>query len=858
MRKISEVKRSIRYILSCFWGLIIPIHAIGQSGGEFIWDKLAPLPDTLGFTGMYSGVSNDVLIAMGGVQFRNNGESGDSLWSDRIYLLKEDDASWQMAEEHLPIPMAYGISVSYKDRVILVGGRSRKQNLNQVLSITYNGQKIVVDTLSPLPIPLAHMAGAIVGDVLYVAGGEEEPGGTFGKSFFAFDLTNRTHEATWVPLDTWPGPPRTHAISASLGKKFYLFGGYGTDETGKMAVVYNDAYQFVPHFESGRPTGGEWKVLADMPTGVAAGPSPAPTAGSDHILLIGGKEAIVGSHEEDVDNQHAARELYAYHVMSNTWVSFGRIPEGGSTIDLPVVKWNNQWVTVGGERSLGGTSPMVTAFTKQVSFGWINWATLIVYLLFMVWIGYRFHHGDQTTNNFFTVGGKIPWWAAGISLFGAQISAITYMATPAIVYATDWSLAIGSVMILFTVPFVIKYYIPFFRRLSVTSAYEYLEHRFSRHVRLIGSVSFILFQLGRIGIVLFLPAIAISSVTQIDVYLLISVMGVICIFYAVAGGMEAVIWTDVVQVIILIGGAILCLVVATHSIDGGVQGVLQKGMEADKFKLFHLQWDYDKPVLWVCIVGFFFLDIIPYTSDQTIVQRYLTVKDEKAAAKSLWTNAFIVLPSIVIFFGIGTVLYVFYADNPMAIPSEQVGEILPYFIVQELPSGIAGLVVAGIFAASQSALGAGMNSVSAAYVSDIHPQFRRVRNDKENLFTARVATVIVGLVGIGSAMAVAWLNVEFLFVLFMEVLGILGGALAGVFILGIFTVRATSKGVVAGVIVGVVAVWLAKGYTDMNSYLYGAVSVLATVIGGYLASLFTQQRVQLDNLTYFTRIRQDE
>ena len=841
--------QKLRAIL-LFAVLAIPTLAVGRHADQFNWEKLPPLPDHRGFSGMFSGVSNGFLLCMGGVQFHGSGGNLQKQWSNRIYVLEEGRSAWELANESLPVPLAYGVSATYGDRVIVAGGSSDGQHHTAVYSIRYKKGTVLIDTLAPLPVPLAHMTGALVGDHLLIAGGNTAPEGAPGTYFFTLNLASKAVGTTWRALDPWPGAARTHAVSASIGGRLFLFGGLGSGRGSGIGEggVLRDAYRFSPHYSGGEISGGEWIELAEMPVGLAGGPSPAPSAGSDHILFVGGMTGI-DPHPDMVE------ALYAYHAASNSWLSLGEIPEAERRIDAPVVKWGNQWVVIGGEQYNGATSAGAVALTKQVAFGWINWSALVVYLLFMIWIGYRFHHGDQTTDNFFTVGGKIPWWAAGISLFGAQISAITYMATPAIVYATDWSLAIGSVMILFTVPFVIKFYIPFFRRLSVTSAYEYLEHRFNRRVRVIGSLSFILFQLGRIGIVLFLPAIAISTVTGIDVYLLIFIMGIICIFYAVAGGMEAVIWTDVVQVIILIGGAVLCLVVATNSISGGLQGVLQKGMEADKFTLFHLKWDYDKPVLWVCVVGFFFLDIIPYTSDQTIVQRYLTVKDEKAAAKSLWTNAFIVLPSIIIFFGIGTVLYVFYADNPSAIPSEQVGEILPYFIVQELPTGIAGLVIAGIFAASQSALGAGMNSVSAAYVTDVHPQFRRVRNDRENLLTARIATVAVGLVGIGSAMLVAWLDVEFLFILFMEVLGILGGALAGVFILGIFTTRATSKGVIAGVATGVVAVWLAKGYTEMNSYLYGAVSVLSTVIGGYLASLLTQQRSQLENLTYFTRTK---
>jgi solute:Na+ symporter, SSS family len=399
---------------------------------------------------------------------------------------------------------------------------------------------------------------------------------------------------------------------------------------------------------------------------------------------------------------------------------------------------------------------------------------------------------------------------------------------------------------------VIKYYIPFFRRLNITSAYEYLELRFNGNVRMLGSVSFILFQLGRMGIVLYLPAVAISSVTGIDVYLIISIMGIICIAYTVMGGIEAVVWTELVQVFVLMGGAILCLIIATASVNGGLFGVITKGIEAHKFTMVHLGWRPDSLVLWVCIVGFFFFDIIPYTSDQSIVQRYLTVKDERAAAKSLWTNALLIFPTIIIYFGLGTVLYVFYHDNPGSIPSEKVGEILPYFVVQELPVGIAGLVIAGIFAASQSALGSSMNGVSSAYVTDIYSRFRTSESDEESLRTAKVVTITVGVFAIASAMLVAVLDVKFIFDLFQQILGIVGGALAGVFILGIFTTRANAQGVFLGVLVGVITLLLTKNYTELSVYLDGAIVVVTTVVAGYFMSLFSSPNKNLKGLTYST------
>jgi len=857
MRKAhsSRVKQVILFFLTII--LLTPAFLFGQIQNQLKWEELPAIPDKEGYAGMFAGVSNGALIALGGANFPDKmpWEGGIKKWYNNIYILEKNGEAWKLADAKLPQPMAYGVSVTYEDRIILVGGSDAKQHYADVHTVRYEKGKIQLDTLVSLPFPLANMTGTLVGNVLYIAGGNTTPEGPPQHCFLALDLTVKPSNRHWQVLDAWPGPPRIQAVSASLQGHFFLFSGVDmtqkADSTSERLIL-KDAYRFVPTYKGGQFAGGQWKKLSDMPRGVAAGPSPAPTTGSDHILFPGGLDGTTAKHNDPATFPGFVTDLQAYHIESNSWLDFGDLPKGDTRVTAPVVNWDGQWVVLNGEKGPGKRSPQVFSLSKNAYFGVINWIALIAYLAFMLWIGVVFDKKGQTTQNFFTAGGKIPWWAAGLSIYGTQFSAISFMALPAIVYATDWSLALGSVMVVAVVPLVIKYYIPFFRRLSVTSAYEYLEHRFNGNVRVIGSLSFILFQLGRMGIVLFLPAIAIASVTGIDVYLVIAIMGVICILYTVLGGIEAVVWTDVAQVIILMGGAILCLIVAIANVENGLLGVLSQGMEAHKFRMIHFGWEPDKLVLWVGIVGFFFLNIIPFTSDQSIVQRYLTVKDEKATAQSLWTHVMVTLPAVVIFFGLGTVLYVFYHDNPSSIPSEQVGEVLPYFVVQELPVGIAGLIIAGIFAASQSTLSSSMNSVSAAYVTDLYPRLRTGSNDRDNLRMARIVSVTVGIFGVASAMLIAALDIEFIFDLFQEVLGIMGGTLAGVFVLGIFTKRANAHGVVWGIIIGVLTVWFTRTYTDISVYLYGAISVLTTVMVGYVVSLFAPQKKNLKNLTYFT------
>lgn len=765
-------------------------------------------------TGAFMATSGNTLIFAGGLD-----EVGEAF--DEIWLLRK--GRWERADIRLPKRLAHGVAIGFKGDMLLFGGTDGQVVSSSVYVISTHGGKLRLDSLTQLPVPLAYMTGTLVDQTVLLAGGRSDLSGSGKQHFYALNLNQEVHQATWVELPSWNGPERVQAVSATFKSEFFLFG--GRDSLGTQAESLRDAYRFVPMYQDGRVVSGKWQRLADLPADLADGPGPAAAFGLDHLLYPAQQD-----HEQPGESL-----LLAYHVGTDAWMDFGTLPGEQGAWGGTLIKWEQDWLATMDV----GESTVLMELSKKKEFGWVNWLTLVVYLGFMLWIGFIYDKKEeQTTSNFFTAGGRIPWWAAGISIYGTQISAITFMAIPAIVFATDWSLAIGSVLILATVPIVVRYYIPFFRRLSITSAYEYLEHRFHKSVRLLGSISFILFQLGRTGIVLYLPAVAIASVTGSNIYGIIAIMGFICIIYTVMGGIEAVIWTDFAQVVVLMGGAIVCLIVGVMHVDGGLDVVISQGLAEGKFTWYHLGWDPSRLVLWVCIVGFFFLNIIPYTSDQTIVQRYLTVKDEKSAAKSLWVNSWITLPGTVVFFGLGTVLYVFYTNNPDVIAADKVDEILPYFVVQQLPAGIAGLVIAGIFAASQATMSSSMNSIAASFTSDIFQALSRQASDRSSLTAARWATIGAGVFGTVSAMFIALLDVQFIFDLFQEVLGVLGGSLAGVFILGIFTKRANTMGAVAGLVIGVLAVWLTKSYTDISVYLYGAISVVSCVIGGYLCSFF--------------------
>ena len=207
---------------------------------------------------------------------------------------------------------------------------------------------------------------------------------------------------------------------------------------------------------------------------------------------------------------------------------------------------------------------------EKVGFGLTNWIVVILYLVGMLLVGAYFtKRSSKDTDAFFKAGGKIPAWAAGISIFATTLSSITFMSVPERAFLSDWSYAIGSLVIIPIIPILNHYYVPFFRKLKVTTAYEYLEARFSPLIRALSSLLFIIYHIGRVAVVTYLPVLAVASVTDIDPLLVATCVGIMCIIYTFLGGIEGVIWSDVIQAFVLIGGALLIIFIGVFSIDGG-------------------------------------------------------------------------------------------------------------------------------------------------------------------------------------------------------------------------------------------------------------------------------------------------
>ncbi len=823
---------------------------VGAEEDLFDWTNLPDLPDSVGLSGPFVGTSNDTLIVAGGVSLPDSTpESRGKLWRQQIYVLEEGAGSWKTGFQ-LEHPLAYGAGVSSKDSFILIGGRDADRHYRTVYRLRWRNGKIEQSSLPDLPKTCALTNAALLGDTIYVAGGRETPSADQAmKNFWALDLSMPSPQ--WEVLEPWPGPARISPVTAAQDGAVYLFGGAEllVGEQGQPARrVLTDAYRYRP--------GEGWDAVAGLPRAAVA--APGLSVGQSHVLVFGGDDGTSFERRDEPETKPGGfrQDVLAYHTITDTWATVGTLPAGLAS--TTAVHWRDLIVIPGGEVALGRSFAGVGAGRLRPSvsgFGAWDYACLGAYLLSLVGMGIYFSRREKTTEDFFVAGRRIPWWAAGVSIVGTQTSAISFMAIPAKVYATDWVYLWNPLAAGLIAPLVVFVYLPFFRRLNLTTVYEYLEKRFHVAVRLFASTAFVLFHLGRMAIVLFLPAIALSTVTGIDVYACIVVMGVLCTLYTVLGGIEAVIWTDFLQVIVLIGGAFISLVIIAANVEGGFSGIVSVGMADSKFHAVNWTWDMTTTAIWVMVIGNIFVNLVPYTSDQAVVQRYFTTKDEKQAAKAIWANAALIIPESILWFGLGTALYVFYKSQPALVsPAVPTDTIFPFFIAQQLPAGVTGLVIAALFAAAMSTVDSSLNSVATVVVTDFYRRFKRNVSDHACLTLARRLTAALGLLATVSAILMATYQIESLWDLFQKLIGLLGGSMAGLFLLGIFTRRANAPGALIGAVVGTVVLYLVQSYTQVHFFLYAAVGIVTCSIVGYLASLaFPPDQRSLEGLTIFTR-----
>lgn len=469
----------------------------------------------------------------------------------------------------------------------------------------------------------------------------------------------------------------------------------------------------------------------------------------------------------------------------------------------------------------------------------VDMAVLIVYIGLIAWIGSRFGKDQHSPEDYFLGGRKVPGWAIGLSVMATQASAITFIGAPGWGFEGGLERLVTFINVPLAMIVLIMVFVPVFHRAGIYSIYELLERRFGPGTRTLTALLFLIARGLATGVVLYAPALVLAVVTGWSVNLTIIIMAVLAISYTVLGGISAVIWTDVIQMFVLWLGALLSILFLVASLPGGWSDVFTFGAQSGMFSAIDLSFDPSVTYsLWAGLLGGFFLHVAYFGTDQSQIQRVLSSPSVLDAQRSLLIGGYLLIPQMLLFLFIGVILATYYQQHGLT-PPEDLNELLPRYVVNAFPSGMAGLVIAGIFAAAMSSLDSALNSLSAVTVRDFYSRYIKPgASDAHYLKASRLATIFWGLYATLFAFFAGNLGPV------IEAVNQIGswfyGALLGTFLLAIFSHRSNARGAVAGLITGMLAVWSVSSLLNISWLYNNTIGVVVSVSVGYLVSLTTR------------------
>lgn len=439
-------------------------------------------------------------------------------------------------------------------------------------------------------------------------------------------------------------------------------------------------------------------------------------------------------------------------------------------------------------------------------FSWLDYTIFGVYLLASVGIGVWFSRGQESLNEYFLAGRNMNRFVVAMTVLAALFSGISYLAGPSEVYTSGFGFAFVLLSFFIATPFTAIWMLPHFYNSRYFTAYHFLEERFSLSVRLLASGLFILRVSLWLAAATFAPALALKEVTGLPLSFTILCTGLVTTIYTMMGGMKAVIWTDVMQLFVLFAGQLLIVIVATTKIPGGLAGVWDTAVADGRMGISFSFDPRERITFWAVMIGGSFLNLVQMATDQVSVQRYLTAGSLREAQRSLWIKLWMVLPVLVLFYGTGLVLYAFYQQHgdPLAAGHISRGDqILPYFVVTQLPAGLPGLLIAAIFAASMSTVSAGVNSLTSATLCDFYQTLSKPEalTERALLVRARWLTLFYGVLVTALAFGIAAMKTN-LVESVNSIIGLVGGPMLGLFLLGVFTKKVDTRGALCGSLAG--------------------------------------------------------
>jgi SSS family solute:Na+ symporter len=483
----------------------------------------------------------------------------------------------------------------------------------------------------------------------------------------------------------------------------------------------------------------------------------------------------------------------------------------------------------------------------------IDWLIIAAYFLFVVYLGSRFSKRQTSSQRYFLGNRALPGWAVGMSIFATIISSWSFLGLPGKSFATDMQYLMTIALIPLTVCIASFFLIPLFRNKIRLSAYEYLERRFGPFARFYADLLFIAGHFFKMSMVLYLMCLALAGVTGWHVFILIVIVGLATTIYTFFGGIEGVVWTDVTQGFLLLAGGILSLCFLLFNSPMSPGEMLTAASEFGKFKLVSVDFSWNKVSVFLLLIFGLNHYMAKYATDQTVVQRYLLAPSSKQASRALWISVAFLGVVWVLFMTVGALLSIFYRMQPELLPDAvraKPDQVLAYFIGHQLPAGVTGLILAGIFAASMSTLSSDLNSLASILAEDFYSKLAKSGSDRRRLMFSRLTVLAAGFLSIFLAMVLT--KVQSIVDAFFTFSAIIAGGMLGMFFLGLFSRRAGKKGLYIGLAIGVTfIVWAAltristiserlpQWFPKYSIHVLwlGLLGNLIVSVAGYLASL---------------------
>ena len=459
---------------------------------------------------------------------------------------------------------------------------------------------------------------------------------------------------------------------------------------------------------------------------------------------------------------------------------------------------------------------------------------LIAYVLLVTGFGCMFYRRSSDVEGFMVAHRRLPGWVVGLSIFGTYLSSISFLALPGKAYTSNWSAFVFSLSLPFAAWVAARWFIPLYRSTGDVSAYAYLERRFGLWARLYAMTFYLLTQLARMGTIFFLVALAMETLTGWDLPTIIIITGILVTLYTFVGGIEAVIWTDAIQSVILTLGAVVSLLTIIWLMPGGVGQIMEIATAADKASLGSFDFSFTEQGFWLVMIYGIFINLQNFGIDQSYVQRYQTARSLKDARRSVWIGALTYIPVSALFLFLGTALFAFYQLNIGTLPAEITGDkVFPHFIVNELPAGLTGLVIAALFAAAMSSADTSMNSSATLLMNDVYLRLLKpeATPDSQMKFLRRM-TLVLGILGTSTALLM--ISIKGALDTWWSLAGIFSGGMLGLFLLGILSQRARSFEAAAGVVIGVLVITWASLSPGQETWWANPLHSFMTIVIGTL------------------------